>query len=46
MKFENTVSNDALDIVRVMAMTGVVADHYLMSTGCTWLFNNGRFLGG
>ena len=40
------VSNNALDIIRVIAMTGIVADHYFQASGIPILANTGLHLGG
>lgn len=39
-------SADSFDVVRVIAMLGVVADHFLQMTGKETLVNIGLFLGG
>lgn len=38
--------NNNLDWIRVIAMTGVIADHYTVLFDCNWLVNIGLQIGG
>lgn len=38
--------NKSLDIIRVIAMTGIVTDHYFQVSGIPVLVNTGLYLGG
>lgn len=40
------ISKSTLDIIRVTAMTGIFADHYLQATGGTISANTGLYMGG
>ena len=42
----NKVSSATLDTIRVVAMSGILLDHFLQSTGVAYLTNTGLFLGG
>lgn len=40
------ISKSTLNIIRVIAMTGIVADHYFQASGIPILANTGLHLGG
>lgn len=42
----NKKANTNLDIIRVVAMVGVMLDHYFQSLGIPFFLNTGLFMGG
>ena len=41
-----TNRNYVLDVIRIIALLGVVCDHYLQSSGCNVLIDSGLCMGG
>ena len=39
-------SSSILNIIRVIAMTGIIADHYFQASGIPILVNSGLYMGG